>query len=71
MPRNQLPDNDCVSCETFHQGVQVSHNHCDQRLCVSGDRRANNQGRVGAMFHPCVYHSEGRERKTAQHWKRL
>jgi hypothetical protein len=52
-----LPENDCVSCQDFHRGIGVSHNHCDNRHPYNsdGDSRANGHGSVDGVFQNCPF----------------
>lgn len=52
-----LPKNDCVSCQDFHRGIGVSHNHCDNRHPYNsdGDSRANGHSSVDGVFQDCPF----------------
>jgi len=35
------PNNNCVTCDYWEQGIRVSHNHCAYDYILSCNRRAN------------------------------
>ena len=57
MDNAELPSNDCVSCQWFHQGKGVAHNHCDNRHPFNdrGHSRANGRDSIDGEFSNCPY----------------
>ena len=52
-----IPDNNCATCQWWHRGNGISHNHCDNHHPYNdgGDGRANGHGSIDFKFSNCGF----------------